>query len=424
MNKIPKITEIPLSQISTKIGSGATPRGGKESYKETGISLIRSQNVYDFYFDRKGLAFIDNVQADELSNVSIESDDILLNITGASVGRCCVVPSNVLPARVNQHVSIIRVDSTKADCRYVMYTLNNPNIKGLLLNLAQGGATREALTKEIIENFKIPLPPLEIQSRISSALSPFDDLIENNLQRIQILEEMAQTIYTEWFVNFRFPGHENVHMVESELGMIPEGWEVKSIGEFADLFRGKSYSSDNLVNEGGLPFINLKCIQRYGGFRIEGLKRFSGDYKDSHLAKPGDIVIAVTDMTQERMIVAHPARVPNIGEEVFVVSMDLVRLVPKKQEHASFLYSYLRFSDFSENVKQYANGANVLHLIPDRIMEYRFIQPQDEVIADFCKKVDSIYQLIDILNNMNRNLRIQRDLLLPKLLSSEIGTRL
>jgi len=231
---------------------------------------------------------------------------------------------------------------------------------------------------------------------------------------------MAQTIYHEWFFNFRFPGFENVRMVESELGLIPEGWKISPIGEFADLFRGKSYASENLVDEGGIPFINLKCLQRYGGFRIDGLKRFLGDYKENHVAKPGEIVIAVTDMTQERMIVARPARVPDIGEEFFLVSMDLVRLVPKNKMHGSFLYSYLRFSDFSDNVKQYANGANVLHLIPERIIEYKFIEPNEDVISDYCKLIEPTYNLIDVLNKKNTNLKQQRDLLLPKLISGEV----
>jgi len=98
-----------LSEVSVKIGSGSTPRGGRKAYKSEGISLIRSLNVYDDGFKIKGLAFIDDEQASKLSNVVVEENDVLLNITGASIARCCVVPSDLLPARVNQHVSIIRL---------------------------------------------------------------------------------------------------------------------------------------------------------------------------------------------------------------------------------------------------------------------------------------------------------------------------
>ncbi len=97
-----------LGEVTTKIGSGATPRGGSESYKTEGISLVRSMNVHDGYFKEKNLAFIDDKQAKELSNVTLEENDVLLNITGASVARCCVMPKDFLPARVNQHVSVVR----------------------------------------------------------------------------------------------------------------------------------------------------------------------------------------------------------------------------------------------------------------------------------------------------------------------------
>ena len=112
-----------LQEITTKIGSGATPLGGKESYKAEGISLLRSMNVYDFVFNYDDLAHIDDNQAAELSNVEVKENDILLNITGASVGRCCIVPKSVIPARVNQHVSIIRLKTDKADPIYVLYIL-------------------------------------------------------------------------------------------------------------------------------------------------------------------------------------------------------------------------------------------------------------------------------------------------------------
>lgn len=164
-----------LKEITTKIGSGATPKGGKESYKSSGITLIRSLNVYDFNFEYEGLAFIDESQAQKLSNVEVKQNDILLNITGASVARCCIVPSNILPARVNQHVAIVRINSLLANPYYVYYSINSNQYKKHLLALAQGGATREALTKDTISNFEICLPSLHTQNKIASILSALTD---------------------------------------------------------------------------------------------------------------------------------------------------------------------------------------------------------------------------------------------------------
>jgi type I restriction enzyme S subunit len=157
-----------LKDVTTKIGSGATPRGGKEAYKLEGIRLIRSLNVYDYRFEFSDLAFIDEAQAGELENVTVVAKDILLNITGASVARCCIVPFYLIPARVNQHVAIVRANQNRVDPYYVLDTINSEQNKQQLLAFAQGGATREALTKETIESFQIILPPRALLEKYGS----------------------------------------------------------------------------------------------------------------------------------------------------------------------------------------------------------------------------------------------------------------
>jgi type I restriction enzyme, S subunit len=158
-NGVPKGWErVPLGAVSSKIGSGATPRGGDSAYQTEGIPLIRSMNVYDDRFDDDGLAFINEEQAAALANVTVQSRDILLNITGASVCRCCMAPERYVPARVNQHVMIIRTDPTKADPFFVHAAINSDERKRQLLSYAQKGSTREALTKETVSNFEITLP--------------------------------------------------------------------------------------------------------------------------------------------------------------------------------------------------------------------------------------------------------------------------
>src|SRR5690606_38149687 len=145
--------------------SGATPRGGKEAYHQIGTPLIRSQNILDFQFSFDGLAFINDQQANELRNVIVEENDVLLNITGDSVARCCMPDKSVVPARVNQHVAIIRADPSVADATYIMYSLLNPTKKNQLLSIASHGGTRNALTKAMIEDLEISLPILSIQEK-------------------------------------------------------------------------------------------------------------------------------------------------------------------------------------------------------------------------------------------------------------------
>ena len=166
-----------LGEITSKIGSGATPKGGRDSYLGGNIALIRSQNVLDFSFSKLGLAYINEVQAEKLSNVEVYEKDVLLNITGDSVARVCIVPNNVLPARVNQHVAIIR-GNDKVDYRYLLYYLQY--IKPQLLSLSQGGATRNALTKKMIEELEVKMPSKGIQKEIVSILYALDSKIELN----------------------------------------------------------------------------------------------------------------------------------------------------------------------------------------------------------------------------------------------------
>ncbi|MBK7243807.1 MAG: restriction endonuclease subunit S [Saprospiraceae bacterium] len=147
-----------LIEITHKIGSGATPRGGNESYKTEGISLVRSMNVHDFEFRAKNLAFIDDQQAKELNNVTLQESDVLLNITGASVARCCIIPKNYLPARVNQHVSIIRAKKEIIDPIFLNLLLTSKFYKDQLLFTGEQGATRQAITKAQLEVFKIAFP--------------------------------------------------------------------------------------------------------------------------------------------------------------------------------------------------------------------------------------------------------------------------
>ena len=183
-----------LVDLTTKIGSGATPRGGKGVYQDVGTSFIRSQNVYDLRFDDGGLAHISDQAADALKGVTVNSEDVLVNITGESVTRTCLVADEVLPARVSQHVAIVRANPQSLDPRYLLYSLISPRTKATLNTLSQAGATRRALTKGHLEALEIQVPPLEEQERIAGVLGAFDDLIETNRRLAFDLEALAKGV--------------------------------------------------------------------------------------------------------------------------------------------------------------------------------------------------------------------------------------
>ncbi len=179
-----------LGEITTKIGSGATPKGGKGAYQEEGITLIRSMNVHNGLFEYKELAHISDEQATKLDNVVIEENDVLLNITGASVARSCVVPSKILPARVNQHVCIIRCKKC-INPEFLNKLLIDDNYQDLLWSIAGAGATREAITKQQVENLQIIMPPIELQIEFMR----FCNQVNKSKFAVQKTLEQTQTLF-------------------------------------------------------------------------------------------------------------------------------------------------------------------------------------------------------------------------------------
>jgi type I restriction enzyme, S subunit len=347
--------------------------------------------------------FVSEQCRDFQKNLLLPTGTVCFVCIGATIGKICLTNR---PSFTNQQINSVIVDERQHDPWFVYNLLRHEanGIKGIA-----GGAATPIVNKTAFSNFPVRVPSLDVERKIGAVLAAYDELIENNTRRIKLLEQMAQALYREWFVR---PCHS---------GNLPKGWETKRVADVATLLRGKSYRSEDLAEEGGLPFLNLKCMDRDGGFRLHGIKRFCGEFKDHHTAKAGDIVIAVTDMTQERRIVARAARVPRTAEPLYVMSMDLVRLAPKPGIPDAYLYAMLRYSEFSDEVKQHANGVNVLHLSPDRIEQFEFSLPDHDKRTRFGDLCQPILEQCDVLNLKNANLRRTRDLLLPKLISGEVS---
>ena len=188
-----------LKSATSKIGSGATPKGGKESYQTEGITLIRSMNVHDGRFEYKDLAHITDEQAKQLENVTVEENDVFINITGASVARSCIVPKHILPARVNQHVAIIRCITSMLNPVFANQMFLNTSFKGQLLDIGEsGGATRQAITKQQLETLMVILPPLELQKQFATFVEQTDKsklAIQQSLDKLELLKKSLMQEY-------------------------------------------------------------------------------------------------------------------------------------------------------------------------------------------------------------------------------------
>lgn len=192
-----------LGEVCSKIGSGATPKGGKKVYLDNGCSLIRSLNVLYGSFKYSELAHITEEAAEQLKGVTIKENDVLFNITGASIARCCVVPTDVLPARVNQHVSILRVYADRINPFFLSFLLLNPKHQKELLTIGEAGTTRQALTKTDLENHIIEIPNIEMQSQIIKRISELSAKVKalqtNYTETITLCNDLKQALLKKVF---------------------------------------------------------------------------------------------------------------------------------------------------------------------------------------------------------------------------------
>jgi type I restriction enzyme, S subunit len=233
-----------LEKLCSKIGSGSTPRGGNKSYKTNGIALVRSMNVHNGRFKLDNLAFIDEAQAAKLNNVVLEANDILLNITGASVARSCTLDNSALPARVNQHVCILRPEPKKLNYQYLMRFLTSEQTQKELLHIAGAGATREAITKAQIQNFPVPLPPLDEQKRLAEILDVADALRAKRRESLYQLDTFLYSTFLDLFGDTATnPDFRSVALTDI-------------VTKFVD-YRGKTPEKSHV----GVPLITAKIVK-------------------------------------------------------------------------------------------------------------------------------------------------------------------
>lgn len=281
-------------------------------------------------------------------------------------------------------------------------------------NSKASGAAQPDLPHGAFNSISIPLPNLDIQKKISNILQSYDDFIENNQKQIKLLEEAAQRLYKEWFVHLRFPGHEKTNIIDG----VPEGWKKEPIGKALQVVRGRSYSSKELSEKEGLLMVNLSNIRPYGGYIRDQEKHYTGKVNENQFVGTHDLLMGVTDMTQERRTVGRVAIVPNLHAKA-MISMDLIKLIPVKGS-SLFYYALLNYGGYSEAISRFANGTNVLHLRPDVLDIIDVVIPDMHLQRRFVEFYEHIQNRLDVLQDEMSIAAEARDRLLPKLMSGEI----
>lgn len=375
-----------FKDICTKIGSGATPKGGKEAYCEDGISLIRSQNVLDFAFSAGGLACINELQAEKLKNVIVEEDDVLLNITGDSVARACIVDKKYLPARVNQHVCIIRADSSKAIPSYLLYYLQLN--KEYLLQLASGGATRNALTKDMINNLELELPTIEEQQKVVAVLDDIQKKIDFNNAINENLEQQALALFSNYYE------HSTTEVGFTDLIQVLGG--------------GTPKTGERTYWNGNIPFFTPKDIDCPYTLATEKTITDDGLSHCNSRLYPVNTVFVTARGTVGKVGIAG---VP------MAMNQSCYALIGKGIHQ---LLAYFYTLKVVDRLKHKASGAVFDAIITKDFETEQVVKLFPNDADTFIKIAEPMYQFI--LNNSIENQRLiaLRNSLLPKLMSSEL----
>ncbi len=286
---------------------------------------------------------------------------------------------------------IFRGKPNVSDSTYVFYLALSPIIRDPAVKSMTGASGRQRAILSSVEDIHIPVYSLKTQRKIAAVLSAYDDLIENNTRRIKILEDMAQTLYREWFVHFRFPGHENVPMVESPLGLIPQGWEVKKVKEIVKRLKaGKTYRETDVDQTGKIIVVDQSRAD-FLGFH---------DNEPDHNASSRDPIVIFGDHTCKMQLMVVP----------FSLGPNVVPFIAKDKTPVGYLFFLISSLVETKEYKRYWTELN------NKVVAVA----DPETSEQFSDFTTGIFQKTEILKRRNQNLRQTRDHLLPKLISGEI----
>lgn len=383
-----------LRDICDRINYGYTASAKHES---VGPQFLRITDIVPDIIDWSSVPHCEISESD-YDKYRLEGGDIVVARTGATTGYAKQVrkPHGAVFA---SYLVRFRPDKKKVCSRYVGIVVESDDYKRFVkTNL--GGAAQPQANAQILGSYPIPLPPLPAQQKIAATLSAYDDLIENNTRRIKLLEEMAQTIYREWFISFRFPGREKLKMVQSELGPIPEEWEVRRLIDLSNIVMGQSPKSEFYNQEGrGLPF-------------HQGVTDFGDRFPVhrvyctllSRIAERGDILFSVR---------APVGRI-NVADQKIVIGRGLCA-IRSREGNQAFIFQQLKELFKEEDTM---GGGTIFKAVTKGDMQgIRLLSPPPDPIREFEKMVEPLFAELEILTAKNVNLRRTRDLLLPKLIS-------
>lgn len=398
-----------LCDLCLVITKGTTPSNIGEGFTEYGVKYIRSEMITSARNISGEFLFISPETHEKLKRSQLQAGDILFSMAGVYLGKTALLREEDVPANTNQAVALIRVDRSKYNHQFIYYYLNLPQIVSVV-NTIQSQSAQPNINLKQIGNLEIKLPNPLIQKRIADILSAYDDLIENNRKQIKLLEEAAQRLYKEWFVDLRFPGHEHTKIVDG----VPEGWGKLHISDVCDTIGGGTPSTKvkEYYQNGSIPWVTPTDITKNNSLVLldtatkitnEGLNNSS-----AKMVPPGTIL-----MTSR-------ASVGFFGICNFSVctNQGFISCVP--YQHDTQMYLLYNLLNRVDEIRAKAGGSTYLEISKKTFRDFEIVVPDTQVLTLFQMTAEKSIEQIRILSTQILKLQQARDRLLPKLMSGEI----
>ena len=419
-----------------------------ETFVPDGVPVISGQHLHGFRVDdAPGFNFISPEHAQRLANANVKRGDIVLTHRG-TIGQVAYIPtdSQFRQYVVSQSQFYVRCDPSKAIPEFVALYLKSPEGQHqLLANTSQVGVPSIAQPVTYLRTIRISLPSLAEQRAIAHILGALDEKIELNRRMIETLEVMSRALFKSWFVDFdpvrakiegRWRRGESLpwlpadlydlfpdRLVDSELGKIPEGWEVKALSDCIDPARGLSYKGSGLASS-GIPMHNLNSIYEGGGYKEDGIKYYNGDFQDRHVTKPGDVLVANTEQGHDRLLIGFTAIVPKHIGDHGLFSHHLFRIRSNRSSNlsADYVCQLLNTQSMHGTVSGYATGTTVNMLPIDALRIPDIVVPPTRLVKWYSRVAKATRERQSSLVTEYQNLAAQRDALLPRLvLGKSVG---
>ncbi|WP_455071019.1 restriction endonuclease subunit S [Prevotella histicola] len=395
---------VKLGDICTKVCSGGTPTSSNPAYYDGNIPWLNTNevNFCNIYSTNKTIS---EEGLKKSAAKYVPENTVIVAMYGVTAGKCAIAK---IPLTTNQACCNLIIDKEKADYCYVYYYLRQQSDS--LNKLAIGGA-QQNLNALTIKKFKIALPTLPTQQKIASILSAYDRLIENNTRRIRLLEQMAENIYKEWFVRFRFPEHEKVEMVNG----LPKGWKIKRIADFGRIETGKTPPMSNRKLYGGdILFVKTPDMhdKMFISSTSETLSEDGNNYQLTKLLPANSIMVSCIGTAGIVSINAKPAH----------TNQQINSIILNNLEDLEWLYYVCK--QMKPTIELFgATGATMTNLSKGKFEKLKVVVPKANIRESFHKRIRPYFKEIFTLDQQNTLLTRQRDLLLPRLMSGKLEVK-